>query len=99
MDNDGYLIFCQDSTDQAVGGVRGGLFGGIGGPGGPGSLVFVRLVAERTPMPIITMTPTAIHVGGTLSRYAPAASPMIRMMKPMRYVEKEDMSLRARLSS
>jgi hypothetical protein len=36
------------------------------------------------PMPIITITPTAIHIVGTLSRYAAIASPRIRMMKPIR---------------
>jgi hypothetical protein len=50
-----------------------------------------RVVAINTPIPIITMAPTTIHMVGTLSRYAAIASPTIRMMKPMRYVAKEDM--------
>ncbi len=36
-------------------------------------------------------TATTIHICGTLRRYAPIATPTIRMMKPMRYVAKEDM--------
>ena len=36
------------------------------------------------------MTPTAIHVVGTPSRYAAMASPTISTMKPMRYVPNED---------
>jgi hypothetical protein len=43
------------------------------------------------PIPIRTMTPTAIQEVGTLRRYAPNASPAIKMRKPMRYVAKEDM--------
>ena len=51
----------------------------------------VRLVAMRMPMPISTIAPTAIHMVGTLRRYAAIANPTIRMMKPIRYVPKEDM--------
>jgi hypothetical protein len=44
----------------------------------------------RTPIPRRTMIPTAIQLVGTFSRYAAKASPTVRMMKPMRYVAKED---------
>ena len=50
----------------------------------------VRLVAISTPMPVSTTTPTPIHMGGMLIRYAANASPTIRIRKPSRYVEKED---------
>ena len=36
------------------------------------------------------MIPTTIHEEGTFSKYAPNASPTTKMMKPMRYVAKED---------
>jgi hypothetical protein len=36
------------------------------------------------------MTPTAIHMVGMLRRKAATPNPMIRMMKPMRYVPNED---------
>src|SRR3954469_6473264 len=60
-------------------------------PGLGGSRGFSCLVAIHTPMPISTMTPTRIHCVGTLSKYAAMASPTMRMMKPMRYVAKDDM--------
>jgi hypothetical protein len=41
-------------------------------------------------MPRSTIIPTTIQVWGTLSKYAPNASPTIRMMNPIRYVAKED---------
>ena len=44
-----------------------------------------------TPIPMRTMTPTAIQVVGTFRRYAAIANPTIRMRNPMRYVAKEDM--------
>jgi alpha-galactosidase/6-phospho-beta-glucosidase family protein len=39
------------------------------------------------------MIPTIIQVCGTLRRWAPNASPTIRMTNPMRYVAKEDTGL------
>jgi hypothetical protein len=57
-----------------------------------GSRGFVRLVAMSTPSPIKTITPTSIHIAGTLSRYAAIPNPIIRMMKPIRYVAKDDIS-------
>lgn len=48
----------------------------------------------RTPIPMSTMTPTAIQVVGTFRRYAAIANPTIRMRNPMRYVAKEDMKER-----
>ena len=59
-------------------------------PPDAGSRTFVRLVALSTPMPISTTTPTPIHIAGTFNKYAPIASPVIRMMKPMRYVANDD---------
>jgi hypothetical protein len=44
-----------------------------------------------TPIPMSTITPTAIQAVGTLRRYAAIANPTIRMRKPMRYVANEDM--------
>ena len=43
------------------------------------------------------MTPTPIHVLGTLSKYAANASPAIRIRKPIRYDEKEDMASASRV--
>src|SRR3954470_16391964 len=64
--------------------------GGCGpAPGGGGSRGRVRLVAIKTPIPMRTMMPTAIQEVGTFRRYAPNASPTIRMRKPMRYVANE----------
>jgi hypothetical protein len=37
------------------------------------------------------ITPTAIQAVGTFNKYAPNASPTIRMRNPMRYVANEDM--------
>src|SRR5688500_6597314 len=58
-----------------------------------GSLVFVRLVPVRMPIPINTITPTAIHVGETPTRYAATAKPRMRTMKPTRYVLNDDILL------
>src|SRR5688500_13644108 len=49
-----------------------------------GSLVFVRLVPVRMPIPISTITPTPIHVGDTPTRYAATARPRMSTMKPTR---------------
>src|SRR6185369_13965350 len=56
-----------------------------------GSRIFVRLVALRTPIPTSTITPTPIHIDGTLRRYAAIPSPRIRIRKPTRYVVNDDM--------
>src|ERR1035437_9180630 len=58
-----------------------------------GSFIFVRPVAIRIPIPIRTITPTAIHIVGTLSRNAAMPSPRIRTMKPIRYVLNADIVL------
>src|SRR4051812_50027081 len=42
------------------------------------------------PIPTRQITPTAIHIEGTPAKWAPSASPMTRMMKPMRYTPNED---------
>jgi len=55
-----------------------------------GSRIFVRLVALKTPTPISTITPTPIHIEGMFNNTAAAASPTIKIKKPMRYVPKAD---------
>jgi hypothetical protein len=52
--------------------------------GDGGSLVFVRLVPVKIPIPIRIMTPTAIQVVGTPTRKAATARPMIRTTNPIR---------------
>src|SRR5687768_13218434 len=79
-----FLLFrvLRAETDQPVGGSRG----------------FVRDVAIRIPRPSRTTTPTRIHVGGTFNRYAAIPSPMIRIMKPTRYVPNDDMDVSGRVN-
>src|SRR5215207_8786523 len=62
-----------------------------------GSRGFVRDVAIKMPIPSRTTAPTTIHVGGTLSRYAAIPSPTMRMMKPTRYVPKDDIAVSGRV--
>src|SRR5687767_12767525 len=71
---------------------RSDFAGKIGQTAG-GSRGFVRDVAMRIPIPSSTTTPTRIHVGGTFSRYAAIPSPIIRMMKPTRYVPNDDIAV------
>ena len=47
-------------------------------------LELLRTVAIKMPIPIRTMTPTAIHIVGTFRRNAAMPSPTMRTMKPMR---------------
>jgi hypothetical protein len=84
-------------TDYRLGGVDGGWTVGpastwvtVALPDGSRSLV--RLVALRMPIPISTMTPTPIHIEGTLSKYAPNASPTVRIKNPMTYDANDDMT-------
>ena len=55
-----------------------------------GSRGFSRRVAIMMPMPRSAATPTPTHTAGAFSRIAAIASAMMRMMKPMRYVAKDD---------
>jgi hypothetical protein len=43
------------------------------------------------PIPTRMTTPTPIHRGGAPSRKAATARPMMKMMKPIRYMPKLDM--------
>src|SRR5688572_5137319 len=62
-----------------------------------GSRGFVRDVAMRIPIPSRTTTPTRIQVGGTFNRYAAIPNPMMRIMKPTRYVPKDDIAVSGRV--